>query len=442
VLVGLAQVVVEVHAQQPAYNRTYAPPSPVYATEYEARVAAQALPQSAWSGVPGPRVYSTGDDNQDMTLTYTKATDTGDRVPDYSHAGYGGGGVPLPVDGYGAPVVHLSPTGNIDDLTRISEAVANISKLPLNSHGFRGVLQLSAGTFNLTNGTLSLRVIIRGAGSSLSSGTVLLGGSNSVFVGSAGYKVLFHPVALTQRMAVGAYSLTVANATGFAVGNRVLVRLNATAEWLASISATSSSDPFNKTLDIHRTITAIKANTLTLDAPTYAPISVGSGYVIKIDASTMTHHVGFVGLRGIMVTGNPNDGVFMDLHGAVEEFFMKDVVAEYYGQLYQGSGTGSRRFTLEDVVSLHPPFWSTNVPDNRHAFALYAADLFMCHRCSASYSRASFTLIQVRVAAKVLQHTYYTHTHTLMLMCVIPPIDVRWKRGGVDAYDGPALVAT
>lgn len=401
--VVLAGLVLVAHAQQPAFNLTFAPPAPVYATQYEARVAAaQALPQSAWSGVPGPRIYATGDDNQDMTLTYTQAADTGDRVPDYSHAGYGGGGVPLPVDGYGAPVVHLSPGG--DDLARITEAVANISKLPLNSRGFRGVLQLSAGTFNLTGGTFSTRtsgLIIRGAGSSLSSGTVLLGVDTTLFVGSAGYGVLSDPVALTTRMAVGAYSLTVANSTGFAVGDRVLVRLNATAEWLASIQATSTSDPLNQALDIHRTIVAVKApNTITLDAPTYAPIPVGAGHLIKIDASTMTRHIGFVGLRGIMVAGNPNDGHFMEVHGAVEDFFMKDVVAEYYGQLYQGAGPGSRRFTLEDVVSLHPPFWSTNQPDNRHGFALYTADQFLCHRCSASYSRASFTMVTVRSQAR------------------------------------------
>jgi hypothetical protein len=78
--------------------------------------------------------------------------------------------------------------------SRITEAVANISKLPLNR---RGVLQLSAGTFNLTGGhTL-------GAGSSLSSGTVLLGVDTTLFVGSAGYKVLSDPVALTTRMASG-----------------------------------------------------------------------------------------------------------------------------------------------------------------------------------------------------------------------------------------------
>jgi hypothetical protein len=57
-------------------------------------------------------------------------------------------------------------------------------------------------------------------------------------------------------------------------------------------------------------------------------------------------------------------------------------------------------------VSLHPPFWSTNEPDNRHGFALYTADQFRCHRSSASYSRASFTVVTVRSNAHI------PHTHT------------------------------
>src|SRR6185437_9372088 len=65
----------------------------------------------------------------------------GDRIPDYSSAGYGGGGVTIPTP---AVTDTLSPSG-ADDTTALQNKINSIGTRSVGANGFRGVLQLSAG---------------------------------------------------------------------------------------------------------------------------------------------------------------------------------------------------------------------------------------------------------------------------------------------------------
>ena len=99
-------------------------------------------------------------------LSYRK-TDKGDRIMDFSHAGYMGGGVAIP----GIPVkIILFPTGG-DDTGNIQEAIDRVSALPL-SGKFRGAVLLSPGTFTISE-TIRISgngVVLRGSGSSYGKG--------------------------------------------------------------------------------------------------------------------------------------------------------------------------------------------------------------------------------------------------------------------------------
>src|SRR3982751_1785496 len=97
---------------------------PVHALENEK--------QSEWVH-PGP----------DGKLVY-KTTPAGDRILDFSHAGYMGGGVALPE----VPVaVTVKPSGGDDDSKLIQDAIDQVEALPMKD-GFRGAVKLAAGTFN------------------------------------------------------------------------------------------------------------------------------------------------------------------------------------------------------------------------------------------------------------------------------------------------------
>src|SRR5499426_3693372 len=105
----------------------------------------------------------------DGKLAY-KTLPRGDRIMDFSSAGYKGGGVALPV----APVSQtVSPSG-ADDTAAIQAAIDAVSTGSPDANGFRGAVLLSRGTFNCS-GTLNITtggVVLRGSGSA-AGGTVI-----------------------------------------------------------------------------------------------------------------------------------------------------------------------------------------------------------------------------------------------------------------------------
>ncbi|WP_119080384.1 hypothetical protein [Chitinophaga alhagiae] len=106
--------------------------------------------------------------NEKGRLVY-KTLPTGDRILDFSFAGYGGGGATLPSP---AVQITLGPAAG-DNTAVIQKAIDEISAMPL-VNGFRGALLFKPGTYQC-NGTLAVKasgVVIRGSGSG-ANGTVL-----------------------------------------------------------------------------------------------------------------------------------------------------------------------------------------------------------------------------------------------------------------------------
>ena len=85
-------------------------------------------------------------------------------VPDFSFAGYMGGGVALPEN---IPVqVTLEPTGSDDDKEMIQNAINQVSSLSPDENGFRGAVLLKKGLYRV-NGPLDIitaGVILKGEG--------------------------------------------------------------------------------------------------------------------------------------------------------------------------------------------------------------------------------------------------------------------------------------
>ena len=93
------------------------------------------------------------------------------RLPDFSYAGYKGGGVALPV----AQVVVTLQPGAGDHRARIQAAIDRVSELRRGDDGLRGAILLEAGTYEVSD-TLYIRasgVVLRGEGQG-ESGTELV----------------------------------------------------------------------------------------------------------------------------------------------------------------------------------------------------------------------------------------------------------------------------
>src|SRR5580658_9284794 len=119
--------------------------------------AAGAAGINAWAAATSEWVYS----GPDGKLAY-KTTPAGDRIMDFSTAGYMGGGVALPT----VPVKKtVQPSGGADDTATIQAAINEVAAMPLED-GFRGAVLLSPGTFICSNPIVipASGIVLRGSG--------------------------------------------------------------------------------------------------------------------------------------------------------------------------------------------------------------------------------------------------------------------------------------
>ncbi len=132
------------------------------------------LAAAAWA-TAAEHLVAPGSDGK---LVYTPWDSQGDTIPDFSNCGYEGGGVKIP----DVPVkLTVQSGGGSDDTTRLQKAIDQLSKMPLDSQGFRGALLFARGEYRIA-GTLNVRadgVVLRGEGSS-ESGTVLIATGTAV----------------------------------------------------------------------------------------------------------------------------------------------------------------------------------------------------------------------------------------------------------------------
>src|SRR5688572_12200160 len=99
----------------------------------------------------------------DQTHLLYKPTPMGDRIIDFSRVGYRDGRVPIP----DVPVMVTVDPGEGDDRARIQAAIDAVSAMPKDPKtGFRGAVQLTAGTYEI-DGSLTITttgVVLRGVG--------------------------------------------------------------------------------------------------------------------------------------------------------------------------------------------------------------------------------------------------------------------------------------
>jgi hypothetical protein len=229
-------------------------------------------------------------------------------LPDFSHAGYRGGGVPLPE----APVRRELGPESGDATARIQAALDDLAARPLEE---RGALLLTKGGYDIA-GTLRLAasgIVLRGEGVNE---TILhatgprersLIEIRGTGAGTAGRAAAI----LDEVVPLGARRVRVAGAAAFRAGQLVLLRRAGNAAWIREIGmdriasrpgdpgSTQQWSPFN--LDFERTITAIDGDTVTLDAPLLCAIEQrwGGGSLLPFDDSARVHGCGVEYLRGV-----------------------------------------------------------------------------------------------------------------------------------------------
>lgn len=242
-------------------------------------------------------------------LVYTY-TSRGDRIPDFSYAGYEGGGVALPH----IPAKRTVKPSGADDTPAIQKAIDEVSALPPKD-GFRGAVELAPGTFHCDH-TLSITtsgVVLRGAGDGKGGTTIVMTGSPHLALRIAGHlqqtDLGVNTYITDAYVPAGASIIHVADASALRPGDLLLIRKPVTQSWIKFMGMDNIfrngkpehwiSGPY---LDVRRRIAAIHGDTLTLAIPLMDDYDArffdgGHALVSKIELSGRISQIGVEDLR-------------------------------------------------------------------------------------------------------------------------------------------------
>ncbi len=331
----------------------------------------------------------------------------GNRIPDFSHAGYRGGGVALPT---AIPVVGtLAPTSG-DQTSRIQAALDAVAAMPAGADGYRGTLQLSAGTW-LVLGTLRLTtsgVVLAGVGNDDDpAGNTILqrtGTSQAALIQAGNHDDQFESEVAGTRsqitnamVQVGAQSFDVDHPEYYRIGDPVVVWQPSTQAWIDAVDrggVTDSNYWRAGEIDIryHRYVTAIAGNTLTIDAPVFNHLdrSLSQSYVYKYDDSQVVRRLGIEKLKIDIVTAGPTSEDHCEdaiTFTGAEDSWIRDCTMQHFwhaGVQWEGS----TRCTAERCRAIDPNSIVTG--GRRYNFSMYHAQLILVRDSFASYARHAY----------------------------------------------------
>jgi hypothetical protein len=331
---------------------------------------------------PGPYstfVYPGGDGR----LVYKKDP-KGNQIPDFSNAGYMGGGVALPTNI--AVKETVMPADSGDDGARIQAAIDAVGALPLDGAGVRGAVLLKKGMYRIAGSIVVNKsgVVLRGEGQG-TDGTVLMatGATQRTLIqvrGSGNFAEVAgsrHPIT-DEYVPVGARSVRVDDASGFKVGDTVIVHRPSTQEWIdllgmddcattgtaydtADANGTTCLEnpwtPGSRDFRFDRVITAIEGSLITVDAPIVNAIekAFGGGSVYKYTLDGRITQVGVENMRGDSEYTGPEDEMhgwdFIDI-STVMNGWVRDITAIHYGWAAVSVIGRSKWVTIQDSSCL------------------------------------------------------------------------------------------
>ena len=216
---------------------------------------------------------STGPDHR---LHY-RADARGNRIMDFSYAGYRAGGVRLP----DPPAVATLGAKEGDNTPQIQAAIDAVSRREPDARGFRGAVLLRPGTYDVA-GTLTITsggVVLRGSGSSDSGTAIRLIGAPHRFLevhGSGALRVAAESARITNAyVPSGARAFHVDKAALYHAGDTVVVNHPVTAEWIHFMGMdTLVRDGKPQTwlkagssIRTDRVVEAVSGSEITLDVP-------------------------------------------------------------------------------------------------------------------------------------------------------------------------------
>ena len=303
-------------------------------------------------------------------MAYT-ADARGNRVPDFSFAGYMAAEKPIPM----ATVKVVVPAKPGDATLRIQSAINYVSKLPVGKDGLRGAVLLAKGIHEVT-GTITIvasGVVLRGAGMT-DQGTVIratgLDRIGVIRILGKNNRADEAAVAITDNyVPVNSNKITLASSEGFKAGDNVNIHRPSTKEWIDDIHTAHFGGGITSLgwkagqRDIYwdRKITEVNGNVITLDAPVTTALDAKYG-AATISRYTWEGRISQSAVENLKLVSdyhqdNPKDeyhrwtAICME---NVQDAWVRQVVFEHFAGSAVNVLETAKRITVEDCKSLTP----------------------------------------------------------------------------------------
>ncbi|WP_175633316.1 DUF6298 domain-containing protein [Pedobacter ghigonis] len=307
---------------------------------------------------------------KDGKMAYT-ADAQGNRIPDFSYAGYMAGEKVIPT----ATVKIVVPVVEGDATPYIQRAIDMVSALQPGKDGLRGAVLLEKGTYQVA-GTLKISasgVIIRGSGMGENGTRIFATGLDRIGlirILGKNNKIQQAAVAITDTyVPVNAMQLTLADANGFKVGDRITIQRPSTKEWIETLKTVEFGGgesalgwkPGTRDIFWDRKITAINGSTITFDAPitTALDAKFGGATVAKYKWDGRIAQVGIEHLK--LESDYHKDNIKDEYHRwtaicieNAEDAWVRQVVFEHFVGSAVNVLATAKRITVEDCKSLAP----------------------------------------------------------------------------------------
>jgi hypothetical protein len=338
-------------------------------------------------------------------LAYKLFANTGEMnavnvLPDFSHAGYGGGGVALP----NVPVrMTIGPRAG-DNRQQIQAALDAVSAMAPDSGGFRGALLLTRGRYEVS-GPLTINasgVVLRGEGQG-EGGTVLvdtLATNHDAFIRISGSGSSLGEIAGTRTpitdgyVATGSRSFSVQPASGLATGDSIVVMRTPNQAWIDELAMGQYGwTASGYAIGHERRITAVSGNQITIDIPIVDPMQAryGGGLVYKSNLTGRISQCGVENLRLESAYASETDEEHawkaIVLHRATH-CWVTDVTARYFAYSAVSIEGRSSFNTVQNTAMLDHRSEVTG--GRRYSFNLDDSTGNLFQRCFARSGRHDF----------------------------------------------------
>ena len=365
-----------------------------------------ALALNAAPKKPLAPIISTGTEGK---LVYD-ADANGNRVPDFSTAGYASNEKQIP----DVPVRVVVSAIQGDETARIQKAIDYVASLPADTNGIRGAVLLLKGRHEIF-GQLQITnsgVVLRGQGDG-TNGTILVaaGIDRRTLVricGQNNFSATTNPnwQIADDYVPVGATGFDLKDASGLKIGDNIFITRPSTQAWIDALGMTEFGGGLGDwrlvwhagsyDLNWDRVIQKIDGNRVTIDAPitTAMETNFGGGFVQTYSWPGRIENVGVENLRlqSAFDANNPKDenhSWFAITMENTADAWVRQVTFEHFAGSAVAIYESCKRVTVEDCHSFAPVSedggWRRNT-----FFTMGQQTLFL--RCFAEHGRHDFSV--------------------------------------------------